>query len=112
MDVVLLSNAPIIYTDGSKIDNKFVATFTVIHIGQYIHDCEITLRCLKSVYHAKRAAILYAVEWFLKSNFDTIYSESSSSVHTIFKGFPTYPIVKSIFTEFLALNNSTVIIAG
>lgn len=100
---VPVSSFPQIFTDGSKVNDKVGAAYTVHFKGNFIYDFKIHLTSLNSVFQAELVAIKYAIDWFILSSFDYvyIYSDSYSSVQALQRTIPGNGIIFYIYKQLI-----------
>lgn len=103
---VKATSCPIIYTDGSRMEEGTAAGFTVFYSGKFIVDHAIKLHLHNSIYQAELYAIYSAIKWSVHSKFNyiVIYTDSLSSVYALQKSFPANSLLLDIIT--LIYNNS------
>lgn len=90
---------PIIFTDGSKMQDGVGAAYTVFYNGDYIYDYKVTLNKDNSIYQAELQAIKAALYWFVSSEYGraSIFTDNKASFMVLQRTFPVNDIVKDIF---------------
>lgn len=105
-------NHPVIYTDGSKMDDGVGCAFVAYHKGVTLCEKRFKLNNYNTVYQAELSALDVAIEWCSRSSFTDfhIYSDSMSSVQALMNLFPTDKLLYNIYSNIRLLNNKCIYI--
>lgn len=103
---------PIIYTDGSKVEDWVGAAYTVYYYNNFIHDYKITLNLDNSIYQAELLAIKYAINWIVESNHRKVYifTDNRASYLVLQRAFPANVLIKEIFDKLIENNGKKIVI--
>lgn len=110
VDSVPVYNHPVIFTDGSKMNEGVAAAFTVYYHEAFIFDFRVKLRSFNSVYQAELVAISEAIDWCRSTAFKVfhLYTDSLSSYSALQGLFPTDSLLLKIFTNLRLLNKKVI----
>lgn len=106
----LFSNHPVIFTDGSKMDQGVSAAYSVFRGKDIIFERSIKLNHFNSVYQAELVAISDALDWCHSSDYSVffLFTDSLSSYASLQRVFPTDALLFKIYTNLRLLINKVI----